>query len=504
MEATSHSVKQKRVFVTGATGLVGRSLCLRLRRDGYHVLAWVRNKERAREVLGAEIELVSEQDGPNAFENAVASSTHAVNLAGASVSCRWSKKHKQAIVSSRLDLTRRLVNAMGVSPRAGRVLVSASAVGYYGDRADEALDENAAAGAGFLAELCAEWEAEAMSAPDARVVCLRIGVVLSATGGALSKMLPPFRAGLGGRIGSGRQYMPWIHLDDLLEIIMRGLQDEKLVGPVNAVSPTPVDNRDFTKVLGRVLGRPTLLPVPGPMLKMALGQMAQIALQSQRAVPTKLQSLGHTFAFETLEPALRDLLQPDDGVDFGTAEGQTPTRPSDYLQKRKPRYLLQQRVAIDAPIEDVFAFFSRAENLGAVTPPDLSFSIRTPVPIEMSEGTNIDYRIRLGPVPMGWQTVIEHWQPDSEAAAGKKRACFVDAQHRGPYRCWWHEHHFEAAGQRTLMHDRVFYAPPLGLLGAIANRLFVRPMLRLIFGYRSRAIRLRFGRADAAGRELAA
>jgi uncharacterized protein (TIGR01777 family) len=191
------------------------------------------------------------------------------------------------------------------------VLACASAIGYYGDRGDEILREESRAGSGFLAGLCHDWEAATGPAAAAgiRVVMLRIGVVLSAKGGALAKLLPPIRMGVGGKIGSGRQYWSWISVDDLGHVFMRALEDEKLNGPVNAVAPQPVTNLEFTKALGRVLGRPTLFPLPAFAARLALGQMAdELLLASARVVPARLTAAGHTFAHPQLEGALRHVL----------------------------------------------------------------------------------------------------------------------------------------------------------------------------------------------------
>jgi uncharacterized protein (TIGR01777 family) len=481
-----------KIVITGATGLIGRQLALRLRRDGHEIVAWVRSEERARQQLGAEVCLISEdgaQRGGPSLEAAVSRADAVINLAGEPIaSGRWSAPRKTAIYDSRINLTRRLVNAMEIAQRRPSVLISASAVGFYGDRGAEKIDEEFPAGEGFLADVCRDWEDEARAAESlgVRVVLPRIGIVLARDGGALAKMLPPFRAGLGGPLGDGRQFMPWIHLDDLVELLATALTDGRYRGALNATGPTPVTNRVFSKTLGRVLRRPAFFRVPGPMLSIALGQLAQAVLQGQRAEPKRLGQLGFAFRFGTIDAALRDLLTADDTVEIERLDDPALIPQSDYTAKRRPRYLMRQRTVIDAPIDQVFPFFSQAANLGAITPPGMSFAIQTPAPIAMGQGTVIDYRIKLGPLPMPWRTVIERWEPG---------VCFVDAQHRGPYRCWWHEHHFRADGHRTIMEDRVYYAPPLGLLGRIANRLFIAPMLKLIFGYRRRAIRQRFGEA---------
>ncbi|MEM7155618.1 MAG: TIGR01777 family oxidoreductase [Myxococcota bacterium] len=473
-----------KILITGATGLVGRALTLRLQRDGHQVVAWVRNPVAAAGTLGAQVELLPTDEGDAGLARAMEQVDAVVNLAGAPVAKRWTANHRQAMRSSRVGVTQRLVDAMASASSKPRVLVSGSAVGWYGDRGDEVLDEDSAPGEGYLAQLCREWEGAAEGAREhgVRLCTLRIGVVLDGEGGALATMRPSFAAGLGAAIGSGRQFMPLIHLRDLVELVVQALTDERYEGAINAVSPCAVSNRDFSKALARALGRPMLLKVPGFALRLALGDAAAIVLASQRVVPRRLEELGFSFRFSQLDAMLAD------AVDRGHAHVQigpaVDVPQSDYLSRRRPRYLLEQRTLIGAPLAEVFELFCRAENLGVMTPSGLGFEIQTPGKLDMAAGTQIAYQIRLGPVPMGWLTNIEVWEQGQR---------FVDAQLRGPYRCWYHEHRFEADGDRTLMVDRVWYAPPLGLLGRVANWMFVAKTLRRIFGYRRRAIDLRFG-----------
>lgn len=235
-----------------------------------------------------------------------------VHLAGESVAAgRWTAARKARIRASRVDSTRLLAETAAGLGRRPRVLVCASATGFYGDRGDERLTEQSAPGRGFLAEVCREWEAAAEAARQAgiRTVHLRIGMVLSRAGGALAALLVPFRLGLGGVIGSGRQWMSWIALDDMVGVITHVLADERLAGPVNAVTPAPVTNAEFTRTLGRVLGRPTLVPLPALAARLLLGEMAdEVLLASARVEPARLLASGFGFAHPTLEGALRHIL----------------------------------------------------------------------------------------------------------------------------------------------------------------------------------------------------
>lgn len=472
------------VLITGATGFVGRALALRLLRDGHQVTAWVRSRKRARARLGGDVALIEAPTATLAVHRAVRAADAIVNLAGEPVAGgRWTAKRKQALAGSRIGVTADLVEAIAASDRKPRVLVSASAVGYYGDRGDETLHETSAPGSGFLSDLCQAWEAEAYRAQrlGVRVVTVRLGVVLGRGGGALAKLLTPFRLGVGGRLGDGKQVLPWIHLHDAAEILARAVTDSRLSGAVNAVAPRPVTNRELTKALGRELRRPALLPIPAFAIKAMMGEAASVLLASQRVEPRALARLGFRFQFPTLGEALADILSHDASVSVRRAS-ELPD--SDYVRARKPTYVLEQSTLIDAPLHEVFPFFSRAENLGTITPPDMSFEIVGELPGQVQQGTVIDYRIKLGPIPLRWRTVIERWEHGVR---------FVDAQHRGPYRAWWHEHRFEARGDQTLMTDRVHYAPPFGLLGRLVNRVAIASTLKSIFDYRAGAIRLRFG-----------
>lgn len=477
----------RRVLVTGATGFVGRSLCLRLAREGWQVQAWARSPARARAALGAEVEVVPQVDGDVELRAALARVDAVVHLAGENLfGGRWTERRKRLLVDSRVGLTRRLVRAMAECGRPPATLVSASAIGLYGDRGDEVLTEDSAPGEGFLAELCRGWEVAGREAEalGTRVAHLRLGIVLGAEGGALARMLPPFRLGVGGRLGHGRQWMSWIQLDDLLSMFAAALEDARWRGAFNAVGPEPVTNADFTRALGRALSRPTLLPAPAAALKLALGEAAEVLLGSQRVLPRRALEVGFRFACGDVRTALSAELDPPAGFSIGPARDAPD---AEYLRERPAAHLLCSETTIDAPLEQVFAFFSRAENLGAMTPPSMAFEIRTPLPVAMRAGALIDYRIRLGPLPLDWRTRIEDWTPNQR---------FVDVQLAGPYASWYHEHRFEALGARTRMSDRVWYAAPLGPLGRAAQGLAVEPQLRAIFAFRAKAIARRFGSAQ--------
>jgi len=236
-----------------------------------------------------------------------------VNLAGEAIAGkRWTRARKAEIRRSRVEATRALVDALAAAEPRPRVLVSASAVGYYGDRGDEPLDEAATAGADFLARVCVDWEAEARRAEafGVRVVLLRLGVVLAPDGGAVSMMLLPFRAGLGGPLGSGGQWMSWVHRDDVVGLIGDALSDESYAGPVNATSPNPVTNKEFARALARAVHRPAFLPVPGFGLSLLLGEMATMLLTGQRVLPRVAERQGHVWQQPELPAALDTCVGP--------------------------------------------------------------------------------------------------------------------------------------------------------------------------------------------------
>lgn len=294
------------VLVTGSSGLVGSSLVPLLESQGHRVVRLVRNQP------GGDAE-VRWDPGAGTIDTAGLQGVEGVvHLAGENIAeGRWTEEKKARIRSSREAGTRLLAESLAGLENPPRVLVSASAIGYYGDRGDETLSEESPPGEGFLSETCLAWEAAAKPAADAgiRVVHPRIGIVLSADGGALAKMLFPFKMGVGGVLGSGNQYMSWIAIDDLVEIIGHALVTDALRGPVNAVAPAAATNREFTKTLGRVLVRPTLLPMPGFAARLAFGEMADaLLLASTRVAPARLEQSGYSFRYPQLEGALRHVL----------------------------------------------------------------------------------------------------------------------------------------------------------------------------------------------------
>jgi uncharacterized protein len=293
-----------KILVTGASGLIGLGVVKRLADNGHTVLPLTRNRSgpppRWDPATGV-IDL-----GQGLSFDAV------VHLAGENIAGRWTAEKKRRIRDSRVQGTRLLCEALTRRPKPPQVLLCASAIGIYGNRSDEMLDEGSASGAGFLAEVCREWEAAALSAAEKgiRVVNLRLGIVLTPRGGALKAMLWPFRLGLGGRVGNGQQYLSWITLGDLERAADHALRCDQLQGPVNLVAPNPVTNQEFTRTLAHALNRPACLPMPGFVARTLFGEAAdELLLASARVLPTRLRETGFQFEHPDLESALGELLK---------------------------------------------------------------------------------------------------------------------------------------------------------------------------------------------------
>jgi uncharacterized protein (TIGR01777 family) len=293
-----------RILVSGGTGFIGQVLCPQLTQDGHDVIVWSRqpNPEVAEGVTT--IQQLEEMAGPS--PDAV------INLAGASIADgRWTEERKRLLLDSRVDTTGQLVDWMRAMESPPKALISASAVGYYGEQGDRVITEETPPTSGFTHDLCEQWENEALKAESlgVRVCLVRTGVVLDRDGGALAKMLPPFKMGAGGRLGSGRHYFPWIHRADIVGIYQWLVANEKASGPYNAGAPNPVTNSEFTRALGRALKRPTVLPMPEPVLRLLFGEMSEILLVSNRMMPTRLLDEGFKFRYPELKQALQAILQ---------------------------------------------------------------------------------------------------------------------------------------------------------------------------------------------------
>lgn len=457
-----------KIVITGATGLIGRELTRKLLDRGHEVVAWSRSPETAMATLPATCS-VARWDPTSVEPSQLAGADAVVHLAGENIaSGRWSRARKKALADSRIESSRALVGAFAALPPGQRPasLISASAIGYYGDRGEEPLPEDAAPGEGFMPELCAEWEREIATAEQlgVRTASLRVGVVLDPNHGMLASVLPLFRLGLGGRLGSGQQWMSWIHVDDVVSLFVHVLERPEIRGPVNAAAPHPVRNADFTRELASCLQRPAVFPVPSAALRLAVGEMAAIMTASQRLTAGVAESSGFKFEHPALPEALREVCS-------------------------RPEHVLLSEQIVNVPLEHAFEFFSDPRNLEKLTPPFLHFSITSLPEGAMRQESRIEYRLRLHGIPVRWRTRIAEWNPPSG---------FVDTQERGPYTLWHHTHELERCDGGTLVRDRVRYQLPLGIVGDLVAGRWVASDVKKIFSYRRERLPALLGRESQA------
>jgi len=455
------------ILLTGATGLIGREIGKALARRGDTLVCLVRDVEAARRRLPFPADLHAWDHTREVPAAAMRGVEAVINLAGEPVAeGRWSAAKKAAILDSRVGSTRRLVDAVLAHGAGVHAFVQGSALGYYGDRGDERLSADSPKGPGFLAEVVQQWEAELAPLYERgaalRVPVVRTGIVLAREGGALAEMLPMFRLSAAGRLGSGRQWMSWIHLDDIVGLFVHAL-DSDASGILEGTAPRPVTNREFTAALARSLGVIENAPAPEFAVKLMFGEKAEIVLGSTRLEPAATIAGGYRFRFESVEEALADLVSPLLG---GT-----------WLR-------VWEQWVPQAP-ETLWPFFGDAHNLEAITPPFLNFRVLGQSSGEIGAGTLIDYRLRLDGLPINWQSRIDSWDPPHS---------FVDTQVKGPYRLWHHTHEFEPLGAGTLMRDTVRYQLPAGWLGTLAAGRKVSGYVDRIFDFRSRRIDELFGR----------
>lgn len=450
-----------RVLLTGGTGLIGTQLGIELVRRGHIITALTRKGQPQALIFPARclawdhlnpMPLSVLCPGTDTFDAVI-------HLAGESVSQRWSKSAKQKIYDSRIKSSKALLETFKSSPKSlPSVWLNASAIGIYGDTADDVVDESAPGKDDFLADVCKNWERSLTDLPDSvRTIFLRLGVVLSNEGGALPKMMLPFVYGLGGPLGHGRQFMSWIHIDDAVQGILQALDESSINGPVNIVAPEAVTNNQLTEALAAKNRLPAVFRAPGFLLKLVLGEMSSMLLGSANVKPNVLIKSGFKFKFPDISTALNDLLA--------------------YSQPNGTRIFIARQWITGSPSEN-FPFFSAAENLETITPPWLNFRIVAKSTPDISEGTLIDYKLKIKGMPVRWRTRIENWDPPHK---------FVDTQLRGPYKTWHHTHRFEQLGQGTLMTDIVRYRMHAWPFGDFALPM-VKNDVYSIFKYRRQVI----------------
>ncbi len=449
-----------KILITGATGLIGTKLLLRLFQEGHDLVILSRDAQKAKETLVVPAEVVqcnlmTEIPSASIFTGVEA----VIHLAGESVAGgRWNQKLKTKIQESRKLGTQNLIQGFqSLGTKGPKLFICASAIGFYGDSGDSELTEHSAAGNGFLAQVCKEWESQAQSAATEfrRVALLRLGVVLARNGGALASMAAPFSMGMGAQLGSGKQWMSWIHIDDAVNSICFILGNPKATGPINLVSPQPVTHQEFTQTLAAAFGKKAHFKLPPATTRWLLGEMAETVLSSARVQPLQLKSLGFHFHYPDLQSALSQIYQG------------------------YPDQIFEAFQFIQKPLAEVFQFFEDPKNLETITPPWLHFKILSQSTPKVQTGTQIQYRLKVHGVPTRWESKIHEW---------KHNESFADEQLKGPYAKWYHIHRFQSLRGGTLAQDRVAYRLPLGGLGQWVAGNFVKGDVQKIFAFRRKRI----------------
>lgn len=451
--------RAKKVLLTGGTGFLGQALGQQLVHLGYAVTVVSRSRKQALANLSFPAEVIT-WDNDTELAQALSSAEAVIHLAGDNIGrLRWTKGSKAAILASRVETTAKLVGSMQKVENPPRTFLVASAIGLYGDRGHEELTEESEAGQGFLAETAQAWEAASADLPVAtRRVVLRFGVILGPTGGMLGKLQPLYASNLGSKLGSGKQMLSWIHLEDAIAAIVFLLQKIDQSGPFHLTAPNPSPHLKLHSWLTRRFSSFSPPPVPAWILKILMGEAASLIFDSAQAFPRRLLAAGFTFRYHHLEQALAHI--------YRNCSAKMPL-------------LLTQQQWVPADQAKVWRFFSRPENLEAITPSNLGFQILKQPEGELQKGSRIHYRIKLRGFPLKWQTLISLWQPES---------AFSDVQLSGPYKTWIHAHEFIRLGEGILLKDFVQYELPLPSLTHPLFGWLVTSEIHRIFRHRRQVI----------------
>lgn len=474
------------VFITGSTGFIGRATIAYLQGQGHNITALVRNTSKARNLLGSGINILEYGLDEDNLVSHLDGSDLVINLAGSPIATIWTKKRKMEHWNSRVGITQSVVNSMKKCKNPPKLLISASAVGYYGNRGDEILTEASKPGTGFLPELCKEWEYSAIEAESngARVCLLRTGIVLGREGGMLNTMGQLFEMNLGTYIGSN-QYVPWIHITDMVRIIGECIINESLSGPINCTAPSPVRNKEFAFTLKKITGAKFLIPIPSFLVRPFLGENTEILTNSQNAVPKLLEQRGFKFNYTKLNQALNTEFSYENVTieKYKRENTETDIDKQQYGIQKIGQYQLTSDIVLKHDSETTFLFFSSPLNLGLLTPGWVDFRIME-IPDQIKSGSNIKYRIGFWFVVFKWTTKIIRWEPNK---------LFIDWQAKGPYSLWWHEHIILENHDGTVtMRDRIIYSIPFWILGKLVHKILIKNTLLRIFRFRSQVIGLRF------------
>lgn len=442
-----------KILISGATGLVGEGLVLDLIKKGHEVRILTRSPKKAQSLpVKAYFWNAVDQIDESAFEGIDA----LIHLAGESISkLPWTKSQKQKILNSRVQGTTLIKNTLNKCCNTSVKVVSASAVGIYGNQNQDLLSEQAQLGEGFLASVVKAWEASWDGLESRHSLCvLRLGIVISRRGGFLNLFEKLFRQGVGGPIG-GSQYLPWVAIDDVINVFSKSATENGFSGTYNLTAENPVTQAEFCKKLAQRLNIWSLPAIPKFLVAPLIGDMKELLLYSQNAVPEKLKEQAYEFKFSHLEDCF------DAEFPMGSC------RTFNAIQW------------VPHPIGEVFEFFSSEKNLEKITPKSLKFKVLSSSTEKIEQGTEIKYKLKIHGVPARWTTTIAVWNPPHE---------FIDDQKSGPYKKWHHMHRFEPMAGGTLLYDEVHFKLPFGKLGDITAGLLVERDVKAIFAHRKKVI----------------
>lgn len=452
-----------KILIAGASGFIGSKLVETLFLRGYDDIRLLsRSSYSLKSKCPFPVEVFEwNPEAGKIQESALTGVDVIINLSGENVAGGlWSKSRKEKIHLSRISSTSLLVSEIKKMERPPLKFISSSAIGIYGDRGEEELTEASSLGEGFLANVCIEWEKLSLNhgIDGIQSTVIRTGVVLGSGGGALKKMLIPFQLGLGGNLGNGDQIMSWIHLDDLVGQFIFLIEGKNTAGIYNGVSPSPVSNKQFTKMLGKILKRLTPFHVPSFVLRNVLGEMSQILLASQKIIPKKFLKEGYSFLYPSLENALSEILQ-------------NVSQSEEVIRKYQ---------WINCDVSQVFPFFSNEKNLELITPSFLSFKVLGKDTPTVRQGTAIEYSLKMRGISFKWKSLINKFED---------KKSFTDTQINGPYKKWVHTHQFIPVKKGTLIKDEIVYKLPLGIIGKFFAGKLVANDLKRVFDFRYEKIK---------------
>ncbi len=438
------------VLVTGATGFLGKYLLPKLRDRGHDITVLTRNIDSAKFFLPVACNILKweplhENLDPKIFKNIDA----VIHLAGAGIADkRWSLNRKYEIERSRIFSTRNLINALKKLETKPKIFLGASAIGFYKESSEKSLEEDEPKGQGFLSNLCAEWEKEIFSAKNLgiRTAAFRIGFLIGRGGVAMGHLLPIFKLGLGGPLGRGHQIVSWAHVEDCAKMFVHGLENDSLNGIYNAVAPQPVSNKTLVKTLAGKLNRPTWIPTPAFCVKLVLGEMSQLLLESKNISSKKIQISGFLFDYPDINSAIEEICST-------------------------PNHHIQTEQWVPLKTNYTFKFFSNAYNLEKTMPSFLKFKINRQSTLRTKDGSRLSFSFNFLEIPFRWKSKIIEWKPPYH---------FVNIQLKGPFDYWQHTHSFEESNGGALIRQNIEFRFPFGPIGELLGNILIKDKLKNI------------------------